>query len=90
MSVINKVIVTSRLEDGNDIDVSVKAQDRPLSAKDRAELDSRIKHSIVPNISETLYLKVRLQSGTMGRNKDNWNKLHTIDDLNEVLDKIFK
>lgn len=47
MSVINKVIVTCRLETGDDIDVSVKATDKPLGSKERKELDRRIAQSIL-------------------------------------------
>ena len=34
MAIINKVIVSSRLESGDSIDVSVKAVDKPLSLED--------------------------------------------------------
>ena len=61
MSVINKVVVSSRLESGDDIDVSVKAVDRPLSKEDKAKLDASISQKIVPFIDDVLYFRVRLQ-----------------------------
>lgn len=60
MSVINKVIVTCRLKTGDDIDVSVKATDKPLGSKERKELDRRIAQSILPEVEDTLYYKIRL------------------------------
>lgn len=90
MSVVNKVIVTSRLETGDDIDVSVKAEDRPFSSIDRKELDRRITQSLAPNIESSLYFKIRLQHGVNGKEKSNWNKLKSLDEVNAILDKIFK
>lgn len=87
LSVINKVIVTSQLDDGDSIDVSVKAVDKALTHDDKAELLRRIQQSIVPHLDETLYMKVRL---TNGKNKDNWNKIKTVSELNAILDKIFQ
>lgn len=87
LSVINKVIVTSQLSDGDTIDVSVKSVDKPLSQVNRIELDRRIRQSIIPALDDTLYMKIRL---TLGKSKDNWNKIKTVTELNEILDKIFK
>lgn len=87
LSVINKVIVSSQLENGNSIDVSVKVTDKPLSIENREELDKKIQQSIVPALSETLYMRVRV---TIDKKKDNWNKIKTIEELNNVLDKVFK
>lgn len=86
MSVINKVIVTCRLETGDDIDVSVKATDKPLDSKERKELDRRIAQSILPRVEDTLYYKIRL---TNNKKKDNWNKIETISEVNSILDSIF-
>lgn len=90
MSVVNKVIVTSRLETGDDINVSVKAEDRPFSSTDRKELDRRIAQSIIPNVENSLYFKIRLQQGVKGKDKSNWNKLKSIAEVNAILDEIFK
>lgn len=87
LSVINKVIVTSQLETGDAIKVSVKAIDQPLSSKNRAELDRRISHSIVPEVDRTLYFTIRLKRD---KKKDNWNKIKTITELNAILDAIFE
>lgn len=86
MSVINKVIVTCRLETGDDIDVSVKTTDKPLGSKERKELDRRIAQSISPEVEDTLYYKIRL---TNNKKKDNWNKIETISEVNSILDNIF-
>lgn len=86
MSVINKVIVTCRLETGDDIDVSVKAVDKPLGAKEREELNRRIVQSILPCTDDTLYYKIRL---TKDKKKDNWNKVKSLADINRILDSIF-
>lgn len=86
MSVINKVIVTCRLETGDDIDVSVKATDKPLDSKERKELDRRIAQSILSKVEDTLYYKIRL---TNNKKKDNWNKIETISEVNSILDSIF-
>lgn len=86
MSVINKVIVTCRLETGDDIDVSVKAVDKPLGSKERKELDRRIVQAIVPHADDTLYYKIRL---TKDKKKDNWNKVKTLAEINTILDSIF-
>lgn len=86
MSVINKVIVTCRLETGDDIDVSVKAENKPLATKERKELDRRIVQSIIPHAEDTLYYKIRL---TNNKKKDNWNKLKTLSEVNSILDNIF-
>lgn len=86
MSVINKVIVTCRLETGDDIDVSVKAVDKPLGAKEREELNRRIIQSILPCTDDTLYYKIRL---TRDKKKDNWNKVKSLADINRILDSIF-
>lgn len=86
MSVINKVIVTCRLETGDDIDVSVKAVDKPLGAKERDELNRRITQSILPCADDTLYYKIRL---TKGKKKDNWNKVKYLAEINNILDSIF-
>lgn len=86
MSVINKVIVTCRLETGDDIDVSVKAADKPLGSKERKELDRRIAQSILSKVEDTLYYKIRL---TNNKKKDNWNKIETISEVNSILDSIF-
>lgn len=86
MSVINKVIVTCRLETGDDIDVSVKAVDKPLGTKEREELNRRIIQSILPCTDDTLYYKIRL---TRGKKKDNWNKVKSLAEINSILDSIF-
>lgn len=86
MSVINKVIVTCRLETGDDIDVSVKATDKPLGSKERKEFDRRIAQSILSKVEDTLYYKIRL---TNNKKKDNWNKIETISEVNSILDSIF-
>lgn len=86
MSVINKVIVTCRLETRDDIDVSVKATDKPLGSKERKELDRRIAQSILSKVEDTLYYKIRL---TNNKKKDNWNKIETISEVNSILDSIF-
>ena len=86
MSVINKVIVTCRFETGDDIDVSVKATDKPLGSKERKELDRRIAQSILSKVEDTLYYKIRL---TNNKKKDNWNKIETISEVNSILDSIF-
>ena len=86
LSVLNRVIVSSQLDNGDSIDVSVKAIDRALSSKDRSELDSRIQQSIIPYLDDALYLRVRL---TMGKTKSNWNKIKTVAELNKILDEIF-
>lgn len=86
MSVINKVIVTCRLETGDDIDVSVKAVDKPLGTKEREELNRRIIQSILPCTDDTLYYKIRL---TKDKKKDNWNKVKSLADINRILDSIF-
>lgn len=86
MSVINKVIVTCRLETGDDIDVSVKAVDKPLGVKEREELNRRIIQSILPCTDDTLYYKIRL---TKDKKKDNWNKVKSLAEINNILDSIF-
>jgi len=86
LSVINKVIVTCRLETGDDIDVSVKAVDKPLGAKEREELNRRIIQSILPYTDDTLYYKIRL---TKDKKKDNWNKVKSLAEINGILDSIF-
>lgn len=86
MSVINKVIVTCRLETGDDIDVSVKAVDKPLGTKEREELNRRIIQSILPYTDDTLYYKIRL---TKDKKKDNWNKVKSLVEINSILDSIF-
>lgn len=86
MSVINKVIVTCRLETGDDIDVSVKAVDKPLGTKEREELNRRIIQSILPCTDDTLYYKIRL---TKDKKKDNWNKVKFLSEINSILDSIF-
>lgn len=86
MSVINKVIVTCRLETGDDIDVSVKAVDKPLGTKEREELNRRIIQSILPCTDDTLYYKIRL---TKDKKKDNWNKVKSLAEINSILDSIF-
>ncbi len=86
MSVINKVIVTCRLETGDDIDVSVKAVDKPLGTKEREELNRRIIQSILPYTDDTLYYKIRL---TKDKKKDNWNKVKSLAEINSILDSIF-
>ena len=87
MSVINKVIVTSQLQNGDTIDVSVKAVDKPLSGEHKWELMKRIDSSIKPNLDDTLYMKVRL---TKDGKKDNWNKIKSITELVTILGKIFE
>lgn len=86
MSVINKVIVTCRLETGDDIDVSVKAVDKPLGTKEREELNRRIIQSILPYTDDTLYYKIHL---TKDKKKDNWNKVKSLAEINSILDSIF-
>lgn len=86
MSLINKVIVTCRLETGDDIDVSVKAVDKPLGTKEREELNRRIIQSILPYTDDTLYYKIRL---TKDKKKDNWNKVKSLAEINSILDSIF-
>lgn len=87
LSIINKVIVTSQLENGDTIDVSVKAIDKALTSKEKSDLCKRIKNSIIPHLDDTLYMKVRL---TRDRKKDNWNKIKTIEELMTILDNIFE
>lgn len=86
MSVINKVIVTSQLQDGDTIDISVKAIDKPLSEKEKISLLKKIEHSLKPRLDDTLYMKIRL---TKANKKDNWNKIKTLDELITILDDIF-
>ena len=90
MAIINKVIVSSRLESGDSIDVSVKAVDKPLSLEDKALLERNITSKILPHVEDTLYFSVRKQSGLSGKNKENWNKLKTINDVNKVVNEIFE
>lgn len=86
MLVINKVIVTCRLETGDDIDVSIKASDKPLGAKERKELNKRIVQAILPHSEDALYYKIRL---TKDKKKANWNKIKTLAEVNNILDDIF-
>ena len=82
---VNKVIVMTRYEDGEDIKVSVKATDRPFDSSHLMEMFSKIK--AVPHSSKdcVLYFTVRR---TLWGVKDNW-KCKTFDELNNLLPKVF-
>lgn len=87
LSVVNKVIVTIQLQDGDSVDVSVKAVDKPLTGENKFDLVKKIEHSIKPKLDDMFYMKVRL---TRDNKKDNWNKIHSMEDLMSILNGIFE
>ena len=82
----NIVKLMARLENGDSILVSVKANDKPLSSKDKQTLLSKYNKSIKPVLEDVLYFTIRT---TINDNKDNW-KCSSPDEVFSVLDCIFK
>lgn len=80
-----KVIVLARLESGDEVKVSVKAEGKPLSLEHKNELIRRIKNDLVPVANDTIYYTVRRNKN--GK-KDNW-KAKTFAKMLEIIDDIF-
>lgn len=88
MSVVNKIIVTCRLENGDSIDVSAKVENRNFSADDASKLLAGIEKKIVPHVEDTLYYQVRTWSGNAGQKRLNWKRLPTLDSLHKVIEEV--
>lgn len=88
MSVVNKIIVTCRLENGDSIDVSAKVENRNYSADDVAKFMASIDKKIVPCVEDTLYYQVRTWSGNAGQKRANWKRVPTLDALQKVIKEV--
>jgi hypothetical protein len=75
-----------RLEDGDDVKVSVKQYDTSFTAKHKEELFRRMKQSIEPHKTDALYFTVR---ATIANEKDNW-KTKSYDELIKIVERLFE
>lgn len=82
--IVNKVIVMQRLDNGDENFVSVKANDRPFSSKDKSYLENNLL-KLIPSLEDTLYFTIRL---TKNSKKSNW-KCKTIKEVQDILEEIF-
>ena len=88
MSVVNKIIVTCRLECGDPIDVSVKVENRPYTQEDKEKFCSKIAKLLVPVVDDTLYYQVRTWSGNAGKERRNWKRIQTMKELESVIQEV--
>ena len=86
MRVINKVIVMVRLEDGDEVTVSVKQNDGALTLKHKEKLINRMKQDIEPEVDNALYYTVR---SDISHKKDNW-KAKSYDEVVNIINDIFE
>lgn len=82
MKLIHKVIVTCRLETGDDIDVSVCSKGKPLTKADLDVLFEKMDRKFSSYSDSVLYYKIRQTN--MGV-KSNWNKISTLSETKEIL-----
>lgn len=88
MSVVNRIIVTCRLENGDDIDVSAKVVGRSYSVEDVQKLNGAISKKIVPHVEDALHYQVRTWSGNGGKERRNWAKIKTLAELEQVISEV--
>lgn len=88
MSVVNRVVVTCRLENGETVDVSSKAVGRGYNEKDVKLLQEKLERNILTKVEDTLYYQVRTWSGEGGKDRKNWSRIATVDELREILLKV--
>ena len=82
---LNKVIVMMRLEDGSDIKVSTKSENKPFSVENYNEILRKIECDFVSKCDDCIYFTVRR---TLHNKKDNW-KVKTLKELTDLLKIIF-
>lgn len=85
MSLVNRVIVTCRIENGDSIDVSVKALGRDYNKDDVQKLGMKMAKLFGQHTDDTLYYQVRSWSGEGGKTRRNWSRLRKADELSDVL-----
>lgn len=90
MSLVNRIIVSGRLDSGDTVDVSLKVVGRPYNEGDLAKLCEKIAKQLVPCEQDILYYQVRTWSGNGGNKRKNWAKLPTMDALSQVVSEVMK
>ena len=88
MSVVNRILVTGRLENGDAVDVSFKVTNRGYSTKEIDKFKQRIEKELVPRVDDTIYYQVRTWSGNGGRKRRNWSRIKTLGELIEVISDV--
>lgn len=88
MSVVNRIIVTCRLDNGDGIDVSAKAINRGFTQEEFEHVRAQIKKEFTPCRDDTLYYHVRARSGINGRDRRNWSRVLTLEELDKVVREV--
>lgn len=88
MSIVSKIIVSGRLENGDTVDVSLKVTNRAFSTADASVIRERISDKLKPCVDDTLYYQVRTWGGNAGRDRKNWSRVPTLDALDEVISEV--
>lgn len=88
MALVNRVIVSCRLENGDSLDVSTKVVGREFNVDDANKLGVKMARLFGPCVEDTLYYQVRSWSGEDGKVRRNWTKLKTQDALSDALKEV--
>lgn len=88
MSVVNKIIVTCRLECGDPIDVSAKVENRNFSPDEVQKFRDKIDKQLAPVVDDTLYYQVRTWSGNAGKERRNWKRVPDLKALDAVIEEV--
>ena len=88
MSVVNRSLVTARMESGDTVDVSMKVTNRGYSAEEVAKLESRIDKEIVPVVDDTIHYQVRTWSGNGGKERKNWARIPNLEELRHIVHEV--
>lgn len=90
MSVVNRILVTCRLENGNTVDVSFKVTNRGYTADEATKFHQRLEKEIAPLVDDTLHYQVRTWGGNAGKDRKNWSKVPTMEKLYEIVSEVMK
>lgn len=88
MSLVNRIIVTCRLESGDSIDVSAKTTSPGYSQNDVKKLRAKIVKQLEPVVDDTLYYQVRTWAGENGKERRNWSRLPDLESLYKVIEEV--
>lgn len=88
MSLVNRVIVTCRLENGDSLDASVKADGRAFNSSDVEKLAMKMNKLFNTHADDIIYYQVRTWSGDGGAVRKNWARIKTTEELETVIKEV--
>ena len=88
MSLVNRIVVTCRLENGDTVDASAKITGKQYSDADKRKLLDKIDKQFRPCVEDTLYYNVRTWSGENGKERRNWSRVPNLEALLGVVEEV--